>query len=543
MNFLNNMKIRTKLTVLIVFVSALLGGIGLTGLLGINNSNNALLSVYNDRLLAINQLNEIRSNQMQIRIELLSARQETDGFEVMGHADKVSGNIFVIENILKSYNARRMAEEEKKLLDAFVKERINFGMTGVMPTIDLLQAEKFAEADKLRKEVMDPAYAKASDGIDALIKHQVDAAKNEYERALAIGKTIRIASIASIIMGLALTILIGLVITRSVNRGVSTLADAAKRLSDGDLTARANLASQDELGEVAQAFNQMANDFSSIIGTIRNSADQVTCAAETQSNAAEQIAALADSQREHATSAATAIEGLNTMVKDVAEKAQSISEAAQEAGAMADKGHDVVNAAVNGIQEISRTVNESEAMIESLGLRSDQIGQIVGVIKDIANQTNLLALNAAIEAARAGEQGRGFAVVADEVRKLAERTTNATSEISTMIGAIQSEISNAVTTMGKGGEQAEEGVAKAHQAGEAIDQITASVKHVVEMIQQIAHATRDESEIAGTVASRIEQIARMASESSKTIGQTAAACHDIQTMTHALQDEVARFRL
>lgn len=543
MNFLNNMKIRTKLTVLIVFVSALLGGIGLTGLLGINNSNNALLSVYNDRLLAINQLNEIRSNQMQIRIELLSARQETDGFEVMAHADKVSRNIFLIENILKSYNARQMSEEEKKLLAAFIKERMNFGMNGVMPTIDLLQAEKFAQADKLRKDVMDPAYAKASEGIDALIKHQVDAAKNEYERALAIGKTIRIASIASIVVGLALTILIGLVITRSVNRGVSTLADSAKRLSAGDLTARANLVSQDELGEVAQAFNQMAADFSSIIGTIRNSADQVNCAAETQSNAAEQIAALANSQTEQAANAATAIEGLNTMVKEVAEKAKSISEAAHEASVMADKGHDVVNAAVNGIQAISRTVNESEAMIESLGHRSNQIGQIVGVIKDIADQTNLLALNAAIEAARAGEQGRGFAVVADEVRKLAERTTHATSEISTMIGAIQSEISSAVTTMGKGGEQAEEGVAMAHQADEAIDQITASVKRVVEMIQQIAHATREESEITGTVATRIDQIARMASESSATIGQTAEACRGIQAMTHALQDEVARFRL
>ena len=112
-----------------------------------------------------------------------------------------------------------------------------------------------------------------------------------------------------------------------------------------------------------------------------------------------------------------------------------------------------------------------------------------------------------------------------------------------MIGAIQSEISNAVTTMGKGGEQAEEGVAMAHQADEAINQITASVKRVVEMIQQIAHATREESEITGTVAARIDQIARMASESSATIGQTAEACRGIQAMTHALQDEVARFRL
>ncbi|MDD5240410.1 MAG: methyl-accepting chemotaxis protein [Sulfuricella sp.] len=543
MNFLSNMKIRTKLTVLIVFVSVLLGGIGLTGLMGINNSNNALLSVYNDSLLTINQLNEIRNNQMQIRTELLSARLETDGFEIMAHGDKVSKNIFVIGNILKSYNARQMAEEEKKLLAAFIKERMNFGVNGVMPTIDLLQAEKFAEADKLRKDVLDPAYAKASEGIDALIKFQVDAAKNEYERALAVGKAIRMASVASIVVGLLLTILIGFVITRSVSRGVSVLADAAKKLSDGDLTARANLMTEDELGEVAHAFNRMAGDFSSIIGAIRNSTDQVTCAAETQSSAAEQIASLANSQMEQATDVAVAIEGLNTMVREVAEKTQSISVVADEASAMADKGHHVVNAAVDGIQAISHTVSESAAMMGSLSHHSDQIGQIVKVIKDIADQTNLLALNAAIEAARAGEQGRGFAVVADEVRKLAERTTGATSEISAMIGAIQSEISSAVTTMEKGGGQVEQGVAMANQADEAIDQITVSVKHVVEMIQQIAHATREESETTSMVATRIDQIAQMARASSETIGQTAQACRGIQSMTHALQNEVARFRL
>lgn len=192
---------------------------------------------------------------------------------------------------------------------------------------------------------------------------------------------------------------------------------------------------------------------------------------------------------------------------------------------------------------MSADTSEMAVKVENLSQRTSQIGGIVQLIKEIADQTNLLALNAAIEAARAGEQGRGFAVVADEVRKLAERTTNATSEISTMIGAIQSEISSAVTTMGKGGEQAEEGVAMAHQADEAIDQITASVKRVVEMIQQIAHSTREESEITSTVASRIDHIAQMASESSETIGQTAQACHGIQAMTHALQDEVARFRL
>lgn len=543
MAILADLKIKTKLTVLIIFVSIFLVGIGLTGLLGINQSNNALLSVYNNHLLAINQLNEVRNNQMLINNELLLARQETDAFEVMGHADKVSKYIFNIENVLKSYNARQMSAEEKTLRDNFVQARMSYGLNGVMPTIDLLQAEKFSEADKLRKEVLVPAYDKASEGIDALIKYQVDAAKNEYEHVWAIGKTIRMASIVSIAIGLVLTILIGILITRSVSRGVSVLADAARTVANGDLTARANLTTKDELGEVAQAFNKMVQDFSSIIGTIRNSANEVSCASENQANVGEQIAALSNRQTEQAVSVAASIEGLNAMVSEVAEKAQSIAEAAHEANGMADRGQLVVNSAVKGIQEISQTVSESATMIKSLGHRSDQIWQIVKVIKEIADQTNLLALNAAIEAARAGEQGRGFAVVADEVRKLAERTASATSEISDMISAVQSETSNAVAAMEKGSNQVEQGVAMANQAGDALVQVTASIKHVVDMIQQIASSTREESETTNKVTAQVEQIAQMASESSKTIGQSAQTCHGIQNMAHALQDEVARFKL
>lgn len=543
MAILADLKIKTKLTVLIIFVSIFLVGIGLTGLLGINQSNNALLSVYNNHLLAINQLNEVRNNQMLINNELLLARQETDAFEVMGHADKVSKYIFNIENILKSYNARQMSAEEKKLRDNFVQARMSYGLNGVMPTIDLLQAEKVSEADKLRKEVLVPAYDKASEGIDALIKYQVDAAKNEYEQVWAIGKTIRMASIVSIAIGLVLTILIGILITRSVSRGVSVLADAARTVANGDLTARADLTTKDELGEVAQAFNKMVQDFSSIIGTIRNSANEVSCASENQAKVGEQIAVLSNRQTEQAVSVAASIEGLNAMVGEVAEKAQSIAEAAHEANSMADRGQLVVNSAVKGIQEISQTVSESAAMIKSLGHRSDQIWQIVKVIKEIADQTNLLALNAAIEAARAGEQGRGFAVVADEVRKLAERTASATSEISDMISAVQSETSNAVAAMEKGSNQVEQGVAMANQAGDALVQVTASIKHVVDMIQQIASSTREESETTNKVTAQVEQIAQMASESSKTIGQSAQTCHGIQNMAHALQDEVARFKL
>ena len=171
----------------------------------------------------------------------------------------------------------------------------------------------------------------------------------------------------------------------------------------------------------------------------------------------------------------------------------------------------------------------------SLGQRSDQIGQIINVIKDIAEQTNLLALNAAIEAARAGEQGRGFAVVADEVRKLAERTALATSEISKMISAIQSETGNAVATMEKGSSEVSDGVALANQAGKSLQNINNSVKRVVDMIEQISESTRSQSETTNEITQRVEHIAEMAQENTVSVNETTHASHDLQKLSGHLQ--------
>ncbi|MFA6902259.1 MAG: methyl-accepting chemotaxis protein [Gallionellaceae bacterium] len=179
----------------------------------------------------------------------------------------------------------------------------------------------------------------------------------------------------------------------------------------------------------------------------------------------------------------------------------------------------------------------------SLGHRSDQIGQIVNVIKDIAEQTNLLALNAAIEAARAGEQGRGFAVVADEVRKLAERTATATAEISQMISAIQSETVNAVTTMEKGSAEVNDGVALVNQAGQSLQNINSSVKRVVQMIEQISDATRSQSEATNEITQRVEHIAEMAKENTSSVDETTQASRDLQKLSADLQQVVSRFKL
>ena len=543
MSLIKNLKIRTKLNILVIFASLLMVAIGTTGLLGINISNSALSSVYNEKLLYIIQLNEVRDHQTQVRTELLEAGLERDGFEILARIDKVRSSLFQIETILGEYNKHVMSAEEKKLMDAFMAERMDYGRNGVIPIMDLLQAEKFDQVQKLRKEVMNPGYAKASVGIDALIQLQVDAAKKEFERVEKTTKIIRIIAIATIIIGLALSIVLGLIITRSVNSGVRELAVTAKKLANGELTARVNWNSTDELGDVGRAFNQMATEFSSLISQVRQSADQVASAAAMQASTAEKVSAISGNQTQQAAIAASSIDNLNSAVKEIAQKTDDVVTSANDASAMAAEGQQVVNKAVQGIQQVAVTVKESAQLMAALGKRSDQIGQIVNVIKDIAEQTNLLALNAAIEAARAGEQGRGLAVVADEVRKLAERTASATSEISTMISAIQSETGNAVTTMEKGSSQVSDGVALANQAGQSLQNINSSVKRVVEMIEQISESTRSQSETTNEITKRVEHIAEMAQENTSSVDETTHASHDLQKLSGHLQQVVSRFKL
>jgi methyl-accepting chemotaxis protein len=540
---IKNLKIRTKLNILVIFASLLLIVTGATGLVGITITNSALSNVYNEKLLHIIQMNDIRDSQNRIRAELFEAGEETDGFEILSHIDKVRSSMFKIETNLTEYNKAIHSGKEKKMMDSFLASRLDYGRNGVLPIIDLLQAEKFDEAKKLSKNVMVPGFLKASESVDALIQLQVDSAQKDYEHVQKLTKILRVSAIASIAIGLVLSIILGLIITRSVNNGVRELAKTAAKLANGDLTARVNWDSTDELGDVGRAFNQMATEFSSLISQVRQSADQVTEAAATQANSAEKVSGISLNQTKQADIAAASIENLNEAVKDIAQKTVDVLSSANDASKMADEGKNVVNRAVIGIQQVAVTVKESTLLMTSLGQRSDQIGQIIKVIKDIAEQTNLLALNAAIEAARAGDQGRGFAVVADEVRKLAERTSTATSEISDMINAIQTETSNAVATMEKGSFEVNDGVALANQAGQSLLNINNSVKRVVEMIEQISESTRSQSEATNEITKRVEDIAEMAKENTGSIDESTYATRDMQKLSEDLQQVVSRFKL
>ena len=543
MRFLANMTIRTKLTAAVVSATLLMIAIGVAGLWGTHSAQQAAESIYKDRLVAIDILNDVRNLQNQIRINLLIARQSGDSFEVLASADKINGNIFQVAQLLEDYNKRKIGSAEKKLMEEFVAARLHFGRTGVVPMIDLLQAEKFDAADKHRKEVVDPAFTKVSDAIDAVIKQQSALAKAQFEQTAKQASAIRIGSIAAILIGAFMALGMGTLIARSINQGVAALVEASARLADGDLTAHVTVQGKDELSRVGLSFNQMASQFSHLISEVNASSEQVNQTANGLSTAAGQVAQGSRLQSEQAAAAANSVELLNAAFKEIAATSVDIVSAANNARELSSRGNQVVSSAVQGIEKVAKTVSESAVSISDLGQRSKQIGQILSVIKDIADQTNLLALNAAIEAARAGEQGRGFAVVADEVRKLAERTTSATAEISTMVGAIQKDTQQAVETMRQSSDDVRDGVALANEAGKALKDISESVEHVVAMIGQIANSTSNQSEASESLTATVEEIARMAVETRSANEHAVSASEEMATRSHGLRSIISRFRL
>lgn len=543
MIILKKTKIRTKLYFLVGFTCLVLASVSGGELFALYHTKNSLRHVYEDHLLSINQLNEIRNQQMQIRMELISARLESDAFEVVAYTDKVTSHIFKTDNWIKAYAAKSMPPEEKQLYDAFIAARMNFGKTGVLPMIDLLQGDHRDEADKLRKEVMAPAYGKASQAIDDLIDYQVTQAKQTYEQISKFSKIVLIATIAAIAIGVLLIAAFGIFIARSIGKNVNQLRLGTARLAGGELATRIRLANEDELGAVAHAFNKMAEDLSTLISQMRGSADHVNKACVSVTGMTDKVSASSQQQTDQAAVAAESIEHLNSIVRDVSSKAEEAVAAATKANQLSNEGQRIVSSAVAGINEVAKTIVESAKSIEELGRQSEQIGKILAVIREIAEQTNLLALNAAIEAARAGEQGRGFAVVADEVRKLAERTAAATTEISGIISAIQNGTAHAVVTMRAGETQVKEGVSLTNQSGESLVLIDQSVNTVLQMIQQIAASMEAEKATSEEIFHLMENIAQTARDNNSSIAETTAEFHQMRNLAGQLQDSVGRFQL
>ena len=408
-----------------------------------------------------------------------------------------------------------------------------------------VQAEKISEGDlnftitpKSEKDVLSNSLSKVVSNVKSLVGdvNMLSEAAIEGRLRTRIDEKKHLGEYKKVVLGFNETLN---AITNPFNETIKIL----KSLATGDMTSRMVSDCRGDYNIIKENINIVAGELSDALRKVNEVIQAAASAANQISSSAEEMAAGAQEQSAQANEVASAVEEMTKTIFETSKNTSEAASASKQAGDFAKEGGKAVEETIEGMNRISSVVTKSAETVLTLGKSSDQIGEIIQVIDDIADQTNLLALNAAIEAARAGEQGRGFAVVADEVRKLAERTTKATKEIATMILQIQSDTAEAVKSIKLGEQEVENGKHLAVKAGQSIRDIVNGATKVTDTITQVATASEEQSATAEQIGKNIDSINHVTQETAQGIQQIAQASEDLSRLTVTLQELIAKFKL
>ncbi|MEH8109618.1 methyl-accepting chemotaxis protein [Aeromonas veronii] len=375
---------------------------------------------------------------------------------------------------------------------------------------------------------------KENDRVANLLTKQSEAS---YERAKLLSTTVGALT-------LLFVVIVAWLLIRQIRNPVMTLLEQTRQVAAGNLTSQLDMKqfSHDELGKLAQGFNEMQSNLRMLVNEVSGSVVQLGAAAEEISAVAQQSANNMGAQQHELNQLATAMNEMQATVQEVARNTNDAASAATSASDTAAKGSETVNDSIGRIEKVATAIEETALVIRQLGDDSRNIGMVLEVIQGIAEQTNLLALNAAIEAARAGEQGRGFAVVADEVRTLAKRTQDSTSQINHIISELQQRANEAGVTMQQSQDMMSETVHTAREAGASIAEISSSVNSISHMNIQIATATEEQGAVSEELNRNVVNISNASEEVATGAKQMAQACNDLNLLATQLQEVVRKFR-
>jgi methyl-accepting chemotaxis protein len=559
------MSIRAKLILLCVVSVLALFVIAISGYVGMSTTSEALVAQVEDHLPAVRFLLETDEAQTDLTRSSLRVVIYENNYSAAARqpiAEAVAENDAILkkaDELLAQYLATPMEPDEvaelvpmrKTLEQAWGAYRQKFlEWNAIMHRIASLPAGQEAAQQALFAQYLDsynsqrPSYLAAQDQLEKLTDYEEKAAQASGEAAEKSAHTaLTVLLIVSVISVLVLVVLC-FSIFRAIMQPLILTQNAMKYVAtNNDLTHQVNLVHEDEIGQLVKSFNALLTRLHETLVGIRGNVEGVLSTSSSLSSAASQVATSSAHQSSATSAMAAAVEEMTVSISTVSSSADEAQHLAKDAGNTSTEGGKIISRTATEMGEIATTVGKASEVIHALGEESKQISSVVQVIKEVADQTNLLALNAAIEAARAGEQGRGFAVVADEVRKLAERTAQSTVDISTMVGKIQVSANEAVENMTHVVKQVEEGKALAQNAGECIASIQDGASRVSQAVTEISNALREQSNASQDIAKHVESIAQMTDENNAAAEETSSNAQQLDQLAKTVGAAIAAFKL
>ncbi|ENM5731143.1 methyl-accepting chemotaxis protein [Vibrio mimicus] len=548
-NSLHSVGFRLKLIVVLIVVSILF--LGFKGLTGMQNASNSIESLYSKGMQHTIRAGRILDDLGSARSQLLLAFQHDPSSKyahmhdhpIDRHMEEIEASLTDLHHIVDNEILATELDGQEKAVILALKEKLDqVTKNGFEPALTQIKAKNYDAANLILLQKINPLYGDIKQAAEAFLEIQIKEGKANFS---ASERDIRqfIWSVGLLgALALVVTTTLALLIAKRVNNAVHQLADSATNIADGDLTQRIPVTGSDEFSDIAEYVNRIVSSFQHVISNNRHSISALASAAEQNASVAMQTKQNIVEQQSQTQQIATAIHQFTATVHEVAQSAGLAAEASEEAEQAAAQGRKVVNENIAMIEGLSNDLQQMLEAMQLLAKDSEDIGSVVDVIQGISEQTNLLALNAAIEAARAGEQGRGFAVVADEVRTLASRTQESTKQILQTVQRLQQSSRDSTQMIEQGVDSASKAVEKARLAGTALSQISANVDRISNMNTQIATASEEQSAVTEEINKNISAISEISNQTAVGAQQSSEATLELASLADSMQQEVARYK-